>query len=288
MLDDCAVAAVDALDARPRAAPAWDAEGFERLREAVRPELVPALEEVLAATTGVLSTLVRPVARGSTPSAAPALATSVADMRAQLDRLVFPGFVTATGFARLAGRRAATCRRSTPGCASCRRTPPATGCARRRCAQVQAEVDDVARRVAPSPALEQVRWMVEELRISLFAQPMRTRGPVSDKRIFKALDALLPVAPRARSPPPRSNRSSNGSGRTVRAGEWHGDQVAGRSKVASRPSLPPGPMRPLTVTDVSVLSCQPSRACSLSTFSTLLPLILPPIRPSRTSTTRYS
>jgi ATP-dependent helicase HrpA len=34
--------------------------------------------------------------------------------------------------------------------------------------------------------------MVEELRISLFAQPMRTRGPVSDKRIFKALDALLP------------------------------------------------------------------------------------------------
>ena len=57
---------------------------------------------------------------------------------------------------------------------------------------MQAEVDDVARRVPPSPALEQVRWMVEELRISLFAQPMRTRGPVSDKRIGKALDALLP------------------------------------------------------------------------------------------------
>jgi ATP-dependent helicase HrpA len=57
---------------------------------------------------------------------------------------------------------------------------------------VQAEVDDVARRVPPSPELEQVRWMVEELRISLFAQPMRTRYPVSDKRVYRALDALLP------------------------------------------------------------------------------------------------
>ena len=57
---------------------------------------------------------------------------------------------------------------------------------------MQAEVDDVARRVPPSRGLEQVRWMVEELRISLFAQPMRTRYPVSEKRIYKALDALLP------------------------------------------------------------------------------------------------
>ena len=34
--------------------------------------------------------------------------------------------------------------------------------------------------------------MVQELRIGLFAQPMRTRYPVSEKRIHKAIDALLP------------------------------------------------------------------------------------------------
>ena len=33
--------------------------------------------------------------------------------------------------------------------------------------------------------------MIEELRVNLFAQSLGTRHPVSDKRIHKALDALL-------------------------------------------------------------------------------------------------
>jgi ATP-dependent helicase HrpA len=38
--------------------------------------------------------------------------------------------------------------------------------------------------------LAEIRWMIEELRISLYAHPMRTRHPVSIKRIQNALDAL--------------------------------------------------------------------------------------------------
>ena len=188
-LEDCAVAALDALMAAHGGA-VWDAAGFDRLREAVRPELVPALEQVLALVTRVLSAWYDLTVRLDAERR-PALATSVADMRAHLDRLVRPGFVAATGHARL------------PDVLRClqalevRLTRLPDDPARDRLwtaqvARVQAEVDDVARRVPPSPALEQVRWMVEELRISLFAQPMRTRGPVSEKRIGKALDALLP------------------------------------------------------------------------------------------------
>ena len=59
-------------------------------------------------------------------------------------------------------------------------------------ARVQGELDDLRRRVPPSPELEQLRWSVEELRISLFAQPMKTRFPVSETRLYKAMDALLP------------------------------------------------------------------------------------------------
>jgi ATP-dependent helicase HrpA len=33
------------------------------------------------------------------------------------------------------------------------------------------------------PALEQYRWMIEELRVSLFAQELRTSLPVSSKRM---------------------------------------------------------------------------------------------------------
>jgi len=35
-----------------------------------------------------------------------------------------------------------------------------------------------------------VRWMIEELRVSLFAQALGTRGPISEKRIRRALEDL--------------------------------------------------------------------------------------------------
>ena len=44
--------------------------------------------------------------------------------------------------------------------------------------------------VEPSPELQEIRWMIEELRVSLYAHPMRTRYPVSVRRIQQAIDAL--------------------------------------------------------------------------------------------------
>ncbi len=42
-----------------------------------------------------------------------------------------------------------------------------------------------------SPAAQQYRWMVEELRVSLFAQELRTPMPVSVKRVAKAWEELI-------------------------------------------------------------------------------------------------
>jgi Domain of unknown function (DUF3418). len=36
-----------------------------------------------------------------------------------------------------------------------------------------------------------IHWMIEELRVSLFAQTLGTPYPVSEKRIRKAMDQLL-------------------------------------------------------------------------------------------------
>ena len=36
----------------------------------------------------------------------------------------------------------------------------------------------------------ELRWMLEELRVSLFAQTLGTAHPVSEKRIYKAMDAV--------------------------------------------------------------------------------------------------
>jgi ATP-dependent helicase HrpA len=40
------------------------------------------------------------------------------------------------------------------------------------------------------PALEEFRWMLEEQRVSLFAQELKTPYPVSYKRLDKAWGAL--------------------------------------------------------------------------------------------------
>ncbi|HEX7095972.1 MAG TPA: DUF3418 domain-containing protein, partial [Acidimicrobiales bacterium] len=40
------------------------------------------------------------------------------------------------------------------------------------------------------PAIVELGWELEELRIGVFAQQLGTRGPVSAKRIARKLDAL--------------------------------------------------------------------------------------------------
>ena len=40
------------------------------------------------------------------------------------------------------------------------------------------------------PELQRIRWMIEELRVSYFAQELRTPYPVSDQRIYQAIDEL--------------------------------------------------------------------------------------------------
>ena len=47
-----------------------------------------------------------------------------------------------------------------------------------------------ARKGVHDPRLEEFRWLLEELRVSLFAQELRTPMPISAKRLQKAWDAL--------------------------------------------------------------------------------------------------
>jgi ATP-dependent helicase HrpA len=42
----------------------------------------------------------------------------------------------------------------------------------------------------PDEALAEFRWMLEELRVSYFAQALGTSQPVSEKRVLRAIDKL--------------------------------------------------------------------------------------------------
>ena len=59
--------------------------------------------------------------------------------------------------------------------------------------RVMARWAQVAQRATPArrdSVNEQVHWMVQELRIGLFAERIRPAYPVSEKRVLRAIDAL--------------------------------------------------------------------------------------------------
>jgi ATP-dependent helicase HrpA len=51
-------------------------------------------------------------------------------------------------------------------------------------------LDRLPAAVAESDAARRIRWMIEELRVSYFAQALGTPYPVSEKRILRAVDEL--------------------------------------------------------------------------------------------------
>jgi ATP-dependent helicase HrpA len=191
LLDDCVTAAADHLIGAA-GGPAWDRRSYARLRKIFADRLAPTTLQVLHAVRGVLTVWHRVQAQLA-DLRAPALAAGVADITAQVDALVGPGFATAAGAARLAdvGRYLQAVERRIEKL----RADPARDA--EWTAQVRVVADEYAAELAalppgvePGPALREVRWMIEELRVGLYAHPMRTRHPVSIKRIQRAIDDL--------------------------------------------------------------------------------------------------
>jgi ATP-dependent helicase HrpA len=191
LLDDCAGAAVDKL-VSDAGGPAWDSASFTALREAVRADLVDAVATVVTQVRAVLGPAYD-IGQRLTGTRDPALVPALADIRQQLKGLVHPGFVTETGWRQLHHLprylRAVVHRLDRLG----------GNLARDR--QLMAQVHEIEQEYrelradlpAGGPAdegLREIRWMIEELRVSFFAQALGTAYPISDKRVFKAMDQL--------------------------------------------------------------------------------------------------
>jgi ATP-dependent helicase HrpA len=191
VIEDATLAAVEAL-VNAAGGPAWDERGFAVLRDYVAGELAETTAKVVAWVVRILDR-VRAVQRAMDALAPePALQPARLDVARQLGRLVFPGFVRATGVARLADVE-----RYLRGAAlRIERLPAQVAPDRDRMAAVAELEAAYAERVqqwrgrAAPPQLGEVRWMLEELRVSHFAQGLGTRGSVSSKRIKRALGAV--------------------------------------------------------------------------------------------------
>ncbi len=187
LLDDCAGAAVDKLVA-DAGGPVWSSVEFASLRDNVRQDLVDGTANVVTQVQAVLATAydVDQRLRGLKD---PALIPALADIRQQLKGLVHAGFVTETGWRQLHHLprylRGIVHRLDRLGGNLARD--------RQLMAQlheIESEYRELRAELPDGPALQEIRWMIEELRINFFAQVLGTPYPVSDKRIYKAMDQL--------------------------------------------------------------------------------------------------
>lgn len=193
LIRDCTVAALDHLVPHT---PIFTQTEYSELYEHVRAELIEAVFDVTKLVAEILS---EATALKKAIKKATSLTTmhAVSDVKAQMENLVYPGFVAQTGYDQLVHvpryLKAAQVRLTKLG--------PNLHRDNQLMLTVQDLEDSYDNAVKSLPAgtivpdaLRRVNWMIEELRVSFFAQELGTAYTVSEKRIAKAqreaLDAI--------------------------------------------------------------------------------------------------
>jgi ATP-dependent helicase HrpA len=187
LIEDCADAAVAAT-------PLWTSKEFMTARERVAATLVPTTLDIIGRVQKVLvAAHEAELALPERPTAAQAEA--VADVRAQLEALLPKGFVARTGAAQLNDLT----RYLTAIVRRLERLPHGLGADRERMQRIQAVQDayhDLRQSLSPVRAaakdVRDIGVMIEELRVSMWAQQLGTAMPVSEKRIYRAIDGITP------------------------------------------------------------------------------------------------
>ncbi|MGA5191238.1 ATP-dependent RNA helicase HrpA [Streptomyces griseoincarnatus] len=193
LFDDCAMAAADKLIA-DFGGPVWDEESYRKLFDKVRAEIVDTTVRAVGQVQQVLAAW-QACERRLKGVRSPALLPNLQDVRTQLDGLVKPGFVTEAGLRRMPDLM----RYLVAADRRLQQMPTNVQRDTTRMTKVHEMRDEYAWLLEQMPQgrpvpqqVRDIRWMIEELRVSYFAHALGTAYPVSDKRIVKAIDAVAP------------------------------------------------------------------------------------------------
>ncbi len=191
LIDDCISCGCDLL-IEQQGGLVWDQQGFDALRESVRGALNDAVVGIAIEVEQILSLSndIRKRLKGKIPLE---MAFAMSDIQQQLELLIYPGFVTATGHTRLKDLN-----RYLRGILRrLEKLPVDPMRDRAHQLKVQAISSDyqaLKNKIPPgqpvSEEISEIRWMLEELRISFFAQQLGTAYPVSEKRIRQRMEAF--------------------------------------------------------------------------------------------------
>ncbi|WP_439056069.1 ATP-dependent RNA helicase HrpA [Serratia bockelmannii] len=191
LIDDCISCGIDKLIAE-HGGPVWQEADFARLQEQIRAELNDTVVEVAKQVEQIL-TAVFNINKRLKGRVDMSLALALSDIKTQLGGLVYRGFVTGNGWKRLPDtlRYLQAIERRLEKLAI---DPHRDRAQMLRVEQVQQAWQQWLNKLPPKRQQEEevkaVRWMIEELRVSLFAQQLGTPYPISDKRILQTIEQL--------------------------------------------------------------------------------------------------
>ncbi len=169
--------------------PVWDKAAFTLLYEKVRQDVMPQTETLVKHVVNALGVMSR---------INPTNEEAAEDIETQMSWLIYSGFIRDMGAARLprlAVYLAAAAKRAN----STKNADPLYELEARFYGLTR-NLSDIRRLCAD---VQQARWALEELRISWFAQELRTAFSISEKKVAAMLDALAATLEAGISPRPR-------------------------------------------------------------------------------------
>ncbi|MCU8244987.1 ATP-dependent RNA helicase HrpA [Vibrio vulnificus] len=190
LIDDCIACGVDKL-IEEQGGLVWEPEKFEALKEHVRAELGDTVVDIAKQVETILTTAfnINKKLKGKIDFT---MAFALSDIKAQIEGLIFKGFATECGWKRLPDilRYMKAIERRME------KLPIDPNKDRLHTLKIESVVKDykellnkIPKGLAVPENVKEIRWMIEELRVSFFAQQLGTPYPVSDKRVKNAIEA---------------------------------------------------------------------------------------------------
>ncbi|VTX61712.1 ATP-dependent RNA helicase RhlB [uncultured Aggregatibacter sp.] len=191
LIDDCIACAVDKLIA-DFGGFVWNEEGFNKLRDFVRENVNEVTVDIAQKVEQIL-TLTHQLNQRLKGKMDFTMAFALSDMKSQIAGLIYQGFVQKSGYTRLPDLLRylqAIDKRMDKLAQDVNRDRAAM----LRVEQVQQAYQQLLAKLPKSKPISdevaEIRYMIEELRVSLFAQQLGTKYQVSEKRVLGAIQNI--------------------------------------------------------------------------------------------------
>lgn len=191
LIDDCIGCGIDKLITE-FGGPAWQEAEFSQLHEHVRAHLNETVVSIAIQVEQILTTVfaINKRLKGRIDIT---MALALSDIKSQMSGLIYRDFVTQNGWKRLPDTLRylqAIERRMDKLAVDAHRDRAQMLKVEHIQQQWQQWLNKLPAALQRSEEVKEVRWMIEELRVSYFAQQLGTPYPISDKRILQAMAQL--------------------------------------------------------------------------------------------------